>query len=339
MSDTSDQSLEDSVVSNHSHDESPPSLADHLIESRSILKCQQRQLKLMRHKIKSYESEPVKKLKLLNLDECAKKLAFQKDNYDTNVNIMLELIMTEDSNNYDQEESDAFEVQQEFDQLTISLTGLQSLQEAYSHCLQSRATLQGLKRQLDITGESCQMDLKRARSALDHIRTAEMNEEVQTQLEDLETLYSDLLMESDRQRRDQASKVENVKPAVLQGRPSLKMKMPTFDGNILHWQDFWTMFIARLENEQHLTEADKGNLLIQAITDPAARRRAEQFIANHASFDVGSALVRDEYENPKILFGHHYESALKPDHYKDNRDDLIRLQLRIDATQRGLKDS
>ena len=56
-----------------------------------------------------------------------KNLAFQKDNYDTNVNIMLELIMTEDSDNYDQEESDAFEVHQEFNQLTISLTGLQSL--------------------------------------------------------------------------------------------------------------------------------------------------------------------------------------------------------------------
>ena len=87
-----------------------------------MLKCQQRQLNLKRHKIKSYEGEPVKKLKLLNLDECAKKLAFQKDNYDTNVNIMLELITTEDSDNYDQEESDSFEVQQEFDQLTISLT-------------------------------------------------------------------------------------------------------------------------------------------------------------------------------------------------------------------------
>ena len=96
MSDTSDQSLQDSVVSNHSHDESPPSLADQLIESRSILKCQQRQLNLMRHKIKSYESEPVKKLKLLNLDECAKKLAVHKDNYDTNVNIILELITMED---------------------------------------------------------------------------------------------------------------------------------------------------------------------------------------------------------------------------------------------------
>ena len=60
------------------------------------------------------------------------------------------------------------------------------------------------------------------------------------------------------------------------------------------------MFTAWLENEQHLSEAGKGNLLIQAITDPAARRRAEQFIANHASFDVGSA-VRDEYENSKIF--------------------------------------
>ena len=74
------------------------------------------------------------------------------------------------------------------------------------------------------------MELKRAQSALDHIRMPEMNEEVQTQLEDLETLYSELLMESDRQKRDQASKVENVKPAVMQGHPSLKMKMPTFDG-------------------------------------------------------------------------------------------------------------
>ena len=61
---TSDQSLEDSVVSNHSYDVLSPSLADQLIESCSILKRQQRQLNLMRHKIKSYESEPVKKLNL-----------------------------------------------------------------------------------------------------------------------------------------------------------------------------------------------------------------------------------------------------------------------------------
>ena len=86
------------------------------------------------------------------------------------------------------------------------------------------------------------------------------------------------------------------------------------------------MFTAR-QSEQHLTEVDKGNLLIQAITDPAARQRAEQFVANHASFDIGSALVRDKYENPKILFGHQYESALKSDHYKDNRDDLIVFNL------------
>ena len=91
---------------------------------------------------------------------------------------MLELITTEVSDNYDQEDSYAFKVQQEFIQLSISLTGLQSLREAYSHCLQSRAMLQGLKRQPDITGESCQMELKRVRSALDHIRTADMNEEV-----------------------------------------------------------------------------------------------------------------------------------------------------------------
>ena len=99
------------------------------------------------------------------------------------------------------------------------------------------------------------------------------------------------------------------------------------------------MFTAWLEKEQYQTKVDKGNLLIQAITNPASHRRAEQFIANHASFDVGSELVRDEYKNPKILFGHHYESAFKPDHYKNNKDDLIHLQLRINATQRGLKDS
>ena len=247
--------------------------------------------------------------------------------------------MTEDSDNYDQTESDAFKVQHEFEQLAITLTGLQSLRDAYSHSMQSLAILRGLKEQPDITGVLCQIELKR-RSALDYIQTAEINEELQAQLKVLETLYSELLMESDRQKRNQSSKPESVvKPTVMQGRPSLTMKMPTFDGNILRWKDFGTMFSGRLENEPHLTDADKGNLLVQAITDPAARRRAEQLIANHASLDVGSGLVRDEYENLKILYGHHFESAFKPDLYKDNRDDLIRLQLRIDATQRGLKDS
>ena len=342
MANTSNESQDDSVAaSNNSYDESPPSLADQLAESCSIQRRQQRQLRSISQKIKAYENEPVKKLKLLNLDDCAEKLAFQKKNdYDTNLDILMELTMTEDSDNYDQTESDAFKVQQEFEQLVITLTGLQSVRDAYSHSIQSLAILRGLKEQPDITGVLCQMELKRARSALDYIRTAEINEELQAQLKVLETSYSELLKESDRQKRNQSSKLESViKPTVMQGRSSLTMKMPTFDGNILRWKDFWTMFSARLENEPHLTDADKGNLLVQAITDPAARRRAEQLITNYASFDVGSGLVRDEYENAKNLYGHHFESAFKPDVYKDNGDNFIRLQLRIDATQRGLKDS
>ena len=142
MANTSNESLDDSVAaSNNSHDESPPSLADQLAESRSIQKRQQRQLRNISQKIKAYENEPVKKLKLLNLDDCAEKLAFQKDEYDTNLDILMELTMTEDSDNYDQTESDAFKVQQEFEQLVITLTGLQSLRDAYSHSIQSLAIL------------------------------------------------------------------------------------------------------------------------------------------------------------------------------------------------------
>ena len=72
--------------------------------------------------------------------------------------ILMELTMMEDSDNYDQTESDAFKVQQEFEQLAITLMGLQSLRETYSRSIQSLTILRGLKEQHNITRVLCQME-------------------------------------------------------------------------------------------------------------------------------------------------------------------------------------
>ncbi len=79
--------------------------------SNQLKKTAACQLNSISHKIKSYQSEPLKKLKLLYLEDCFQKLSFQKEDCDTNINIMLELIATLDSENYDQAEYDAFRVQ------------------------------------------------------------------------------------------------------------------------------------------------------------------------------------------------------------------------------------
>ena len=85
MANTSNESLDDSVAAskitittNH--------LRHWLISWPNLVpyRSQQRQLRSISQKIKAYENEPVKKLKLLNLDDCAKKFAFQKDEYDSN---------------------------------------------------------------------------------------------------------------------------------------------------------------------------------------------------------------------------------------------------------------
>ncbi len=117
----------------------------------------------------------------------------------------------------------------------------------------------------------------------------------------------------------------------------LKMKMPHFNGDILRWADFWVMFNARLKLEPHLTDMDKGTLLVEAITEPEAHRRAEAAVANSATFAESSTKIRAEYECPKTLFRHHYETAFRSDHFKDTREDISRLREKIDASVRGFE--
>ncbi len=117
----------------------------------------------------------------------------------------------------------------------------------------------------------------------------------------------------------------------------LKMKMPHFNGDILTWADFWVMFNARLELEPHLTDMDKRTLLIEAIMEPEAHRRAEAAVANSATFAEASTKIRAEYESPKTLFRHHYETAIQSDHFKDTREDISRLREKIDASVQGFE--
>ena len=50
-----------------------------------------------------------------------------------------------------------------------------------------------------------------------------------------------------------------------------KLGVPTFDGNIIHWKQFWDQFTVAVHSRTSLSNAEKTVYLQHAIKDGSAR--------------------------------------------------------------------
>ena len=58
-------------------------------------------------------------------------------------------------------------------------------------------------------------------------------------------------------------------------QPHMKIKLPSFSGNVLHWRDFWATFEPLIKRDFRLTDAEKISLLQEAMKDESAKRTAK----------------------------------------------------------------
>ena len=54
-----------------------------------------------------------------------------------------------------------------------------------------------------------------------------------------------------------------------------KLKVPTFDGDVLYWRQFWEQFSISVHDRSHLTDLEKLVYLRQAVKDGSAKNAIE----------------------------------------------------------------
>ena len=115
--------------------------------------------------------------------------------------------------------------------------------------------------------------------------------------------------------------------------------MPTFDGTTIRWKSFCNLFSSNIERELDLSDADKSCLLLNAFVNPESKSLAQGAIGCPKTFDEALVIIREHYENNRILFRHHYESFHQAEHFSCKVEDTVKFKTKITTAARGMEEA
>ncbi len=114
----------------------------------------------------------------------------------------------------------------------------------------------------------------------------------------------------------------------------LKIKLPRFDGNPIHWNSFWENF--DIKAERGMVEPHKKNALIEAMQCPKAREVAET--ASKGSYSYMLDRLKSKYAMPRILFPLHWKALTIRSTVNWKKEDIDHLANDLDYHVRGLQE-
>ena len=117
----------------------------------------------------------------------------------------------------------------------------------------------------------------------------------------------------------------------------MKVKLPSFKGNSLDWPQFYDLFTSAINNASYLSDRQKASLLIEAMSDPVAKAKAEDATAN-SSYEEALAALVEVYGRPRVLFPLYMDSIfqqLQPLVY--TRAKLLEAKSKLSKGYRGLQ--
>ena len=88
-----------------------------------------------------------------------------------------------------------------------------------------------------------------------------------------------------------------------------KLDVPSFDGNILHWQTFWDQFCISVHNRTNLTKALV--YLQQALKDSIAKRSLEGLSQSGDCYAEAVDSLKSRYDRPWLIHQTHVRTILE----------------------------
>ena len=84
----------------------------------------------------------------------------------------------------------------------------------------------------------------------------------------------------------------------------IKLKLPTFSGDNLEWDRFYTLFESILKDATYLNDSQKSAHFIECMSDSKAKHIAQRTAVTGTYSDTVGALV-EMYRQPKVFFSRH----------------------------------
>lgn len=88
-----------------------------------------------------------------------------------------------------------------------------------------------------------------------------------------------------------------------------KLNLPTFDGNVLNWHQFWDQFSSTIDNK-NLPEVDKLSYL-QASVSGDAKKAIDGLETTNRNYNIALKTLKDRFGKPSYLIDAHYSSLYK----------------------------
>ena len=117
------------------------------------------------------------------------------------------------------------------------------------------------------------------------------------------------------------------------------MKLPTFDGKMINWRNFCSLFSSKLEHEPGLLDVDKSCLLVNSMEDVDAKERAQNTVGCSNSCLEAVQLLESHYDNNRLLHRHYLDNLTQVEQFGCRGKDLDYLQIKFNSAVKGLKNS
>lgn len=249
----------------------------------------------------------------------------------------------------DQHDEDLAEHQSLVDQYRDTLLGLQHKHEVTAVIAELTVTLEDLELNLE-AGYSPDMDpdLDGLRSLSKRMRQARSKPAAREcpVIKAASDAVNKRLLHLQRARDTaRAARASEVSPPPEASTPkfapsaanSLKMKLPTFDGTIINWLEFWKLFSSLLSQQHHLSDDVKQAHLIASMGTPECKRQAEAAFAYTKSYDEAVARLRKHYEQNRVLLTHYIKRVLTPARFQNKKRDIDRMADMMERNLTGMQ--
>ena len=103
-----------------------------------------------------------------------------------------------------------------------------------------------------------------------------------------------------------------------------KIDVPTFDGELLHWQTFWEQFSISIDKRSDITDTEKLVYLRHSLKDGAARNIIEGLSHSGDQYKEAIDSVKARYDRPRIIHQAHVRKIYEVPGLKDGSGKEIR---------------
>ena len=117
-----------------------------------------------------------------------------------------------------------------------------------------------------------------------------------------------------------------------------KLEVPTLDGNVLHWRQFWEQFSISVHDRSHLTDVEKLVYLRQAVKNGSAKNAIEGLSRSGDHYREAVEYLLSRYNRPRLIHLAHVRVIMDAPSLKDDSGkELRRLHDTVQQHLRALR--